>query len=78
LSRRAAKLAAGRGEVPITEALASGLTDHIWSVQELLSFRVAPPPWVVPKRRRLKTQTGPARLRPLLRLRKGVLCPTTS
>src|SRR5574340_1267531 len=33
-----------------TPAMAAGLTDHIWSVSELLSFKVAPAPWVEPKR----------------------------
>ena len=34
-----------------TPAMAAGLTDHIWSVSEVLSFKVAPAPWVEPKRR---------------------------
>lgn len=34
-----------------TPALATGLTDHIWSVEELLTFQVPPPPFVPPKRR---------------------------
>jgi transposase-like protein len=34
-----------------TPALAAGLTDHIWSVEELLTFKVPPPPCVPPKRR---------------------------
>ena len=34
-----------------TPAIAAGITDHRWSVQELLSFRVPPPPWQPPKRR---------------------------
>ena len=34
-----------------TPAIAAGITDHPWSVQELLSFRVPPPPWQPPKRR---------------------------
>jgi IS1 family transposase len=43
-----------------TPALAAGLTDHIWSVSELLSFKVAPAPWVEPKRRgRPRKATGP-------------------
>jgi transposase-like protein len=37
---------------PCTPAMAAGLTDHVWSVFELLSYKVAPPPWVEPKRRR--------------------------
>src|SRR5207245_8114467 len=73
-----------------TPAMASGLTDHIWSVCELLSYKVAPSPWIEPKRRgRPKKQAEPTvrltqrqkprpRFRPLVRLRKGVLCSTTS
>jgi hypothetical protein len=34
-----------------TPALAAGLTAPIWSVSEVLSFKVAPAPWVEPKRR---------------------------
>lgn len=33
-----------------TPALAAGLTDHIWTVRELLTFKVPPPPYVLPKR----------------------------
>jgi hypothetical protein len=37
----------GRGSVkvwrPWTPALAAGLTDHVWSLQEVLLYRV--PPW---------------------------------
>jgi IS1 family transposase len=36
---------------PCTPAMAAGLTDHIWSVWEVLAYKVAPPPWVQPKRR---------------------------
>jgi transposase-like protein/IS1 family transposase len=36
---------------PCTPAMASGLTDHIWSVAELVMYKVAPSPWVEPKRR---------------------------
>ena len=34
-----------------TPAMAAGITDHCWSVQELLSYRVPPPQWTPPKRR---------------------------
>lgn len=34
-----------------TPALAAGLTDHRWTVDELLTFRVPPPRWTPPKRR---------------------------
>jgi len=37
--------------VPRTPAIAAGITDHCWSVEELLSFRVPLPPWTPPKRR---------------------------
>jgi hypothetical protein len=89
-SRRAAKAQGKPGEVLLTPAMASGLTDHIWSLAELLSYRVAPAPWVAPKRRGRpakktalhgRKQQSPgehSRPRPLLRLRKGVLCSTTS
>ncbi len=72
-----------------TPAMASGLTDHVWSFGELLWYKVAPAPWVQPKRRGPRPkqtahdvraaaqQRGSSRVRPLLRLRKGGLCPTT-
>lgn len=72
-----------------TPAIASGLTDHVWSFGELLWYKVAPTPWVAPKRRGprpkqtahhvgvVKQQHAFSRVRPLLRLRKGVLCSTT-
>jgi IS1 family transposase len=47
------------GQQKQTPAMASGITDHIWSVLELLRYKVAPPPWVEPKRR------GRPRKRPL-------------
>jgi hypothetical protein len=85
LSRRTAATQGRRGEVPLTPAMASGLTDHVWSMGELLSYRVAPLPWVEPKRRGRPSKPAgtevppePSGLRPLLRLRKGVLCPTTT
>lgn len=72
-----------------TPAMASGLTDHVWRVGEVLSYKVAPAPWVEPKRRGrrprpigasavpTKGMSRPSASRPLLRLRKGVLCSTT-
>jgi transposase-like protein len=39
---------AGRGTTP---AMAAGITDHCWSVQELLSFHVPPPRWTPPTQR---------------------------
>jgi hypothetical protein len=65
-----------------TPAIASGLTDPVWSMGELLTYKVAPSRWVEPSRR------GPPRKRPVsdpeptrrarVRLRKGVLCSLTS
>ena len=34
-----------------TPAMAAGITDHCWTVQELLSFHVPPPCWTPPKQR---------------------------
>jgi len=34
-----------------TPAMAAGITDHCWTVQELLSFPVPPPRWTPPKQR---------------------------
>jgi hypothetical protein len=34
-----------------TPAMAAGITGHIWSVKELLSYRVPPAGWKPPKRR---------------------------
>ncbi len=45
-----------------TPAMAAGLTDHIWTVQEVLTYKIAPAPWVEPKvqeRSRKKTIAGP-------------------
>ena len=42
LSRREAFAQGRRGEVLLTPAMASGLTDHVWSVHELLSYRRTP------------------------------------
>src|SRR6266702_1474147 len=66
---------------PCTPAMAAGLTDHVWSVCELLSYHIPPPPWVEPKRSgRPGKHAEPLQTvskRPLVRLRKGVLCSTT-
>lgn len=34
--------------VPRTPAMASGLSDHIWSLEELLTYKLAPAPYVAP------------------------------
>lgn len=36
---------------PRTPAMASGLSDHIWNIAELLKYKVVPSPFVPPKRR---------------------------
>lgn len=41
----------GRRWLQRTPAIAAGLTDHLWSVEELFNFRVPPPRWTPPKRR---------------------------
>jgi hypothetical protein len=65
-----------------TPAMAAQLTDHIWSVCELLSYKVVPPPGVAPKRRgrpRTRPLPNPTQLkRPRGRPRKQVPCATTS
>ena len=35
----------------ITPAMAAGITDHGWTVRELLSFHVPPPRWAPPRQR---------------------------
>jgi transposase-like protein len=44
-----ASLAYGGGKT--TPAMAAGITDHCWSVRELLSYHVPPPCWPPPKQR---------------------------
>ena len=41
----------GRKGKERTPAMAAGITDHRWSSEELLTYKVAPPPYVAPKRR---------------------------
>lgn len=84
LSRRIACASGCRGEISITPAMEASLTDHPWSVSEVLTFRIVPPPYVAPKRRGRPKKTeqrascpSSGRSRPLLRLRKGVLCAST-
>jgi transposase-like protein/IS1 family transposase len=79
LSKSQTKGGFGRSYTP---AMASGLTDHIWSVRELLTYKVAPPPLPIPKKRgrprtkSLKNTSVPKK--PVLRMRKGVLCASTT
>ena len=39
---------------PCTPAMAAGLTEHIWSIGQVLTYKIAPAPWVAPKRVRKK------------------------
>ena len=50
-SLRLAGATAGVAGIARTPAMAAGITDHCWSVRELLSFHVPPPQWLPPKRR---------------------------
>jgi transposase-like protein len=43
-----------------TPAMAAGLSDHRWSVHELLQYRVPPPRWQPPKRRGRRSKRLPA------------------
>lgn len=56
--------------------MASGITDHIWSVKELLTYKIPPPPLPIPKkigRPSMKyLQNMPIPKKPVVRLRKGV------
>jgi hypothetical protein len=64
-----------------TPAMASGITDHIWSVKELLTYKIPPPPLPVPKKRgrpyAKQTLNSHMPKKPAVRLRKGVLCAST-
>lgn len=66
---------------PCTPAMASGLTDHVWSVRELLTYKIAPPPLPLPKKkgrpRTKQVQITSSSKKHVLRLRKGVLCAST-
>jgi IS1 family transposase len=72
---------------PTTPAMAAGLTNRVWSVNDVLTFRLVPPLWVATKRRgrppkvetagRKRLSAPPSHLRPLLRLRKGALHAVT-
>jgi hypothetical protein len=68
--------------MPCTPAIASGLTDHIWSVFELVSYKVAPPPLPTPRQRgrpRTKPLADPTLpKRPRGRPRKVALCSSTA
>jgi IS1 family transposase len=44
---------------PCTPAMAAGLADHIWNIGEVLTYKVAPAPWIAPKRSRTKAKIDP-------------------
>ena len=44
---------------PCTPAMAAGLTHHIWSIGEALTYKMAPAPWVAPKRVRKTARSEP-------------------
>ena len=52
-----------------TPAMAAGLTDHLWTIQEVLIYKIAPALWVEPKKARRSRKkagsdpTGPKRPR---------------
>ena len=61
--RLAAPAGTGRQWAERTPAMAAGLTDHCWTLHELLAYRVPLPAWEAPKRRgRPRRQTQPAPL----------------
>jgi len=65
-----------------TPAMASGITDHVWSVRELLTYKVAPPPLPIPKKKG-RPRTKQLKIiysskKPVVRMRKGVLCASTT
>ncbi|MDP9382892.1 MAG: hypothetical protein M3Q29_22690 [Chloroflexota bacterium] len=41
----------GHKWVERTPAMAAGLTDHVWTIRELMRYQVPLPEWVAPKRR---------------------------
>jgi len=45
-----------------TPAMVAGITDHCWSSKELLTYKIAPPPWVPPKRRGRKPKQAQERV----------------
>lgn len=49
--REVAPSGAGRKWSERTPAMAAGLSDHRWTLKELLMYQVPPPAWVAPKKR---------------------------
>ena len=50
-SLRVPGIIGGHKWLPRTPAMAAGITDHRWTMRELLSYRVPPTQWTPPKRR---------------------------
>ena len=55
-SLRLPGIVGGHKWIPRTPAIAAGLTDHVWSVKELLLFRVPRLAWVPGKYRGRRSQ----------------------
>jgi transposase-like protein len=51
--------ASGRTWVERTPAMAAGLTNHVWTLQEVLRYQVPPAPYVAPQRRGRPPKVGP-------------------
>src|SRR5262249_10263336 len=51
LSRPRGEADPQRAWLACSPATASGVTDHVWSLWELLQYRIAPPPWSEARRR---------------------------
>jgi hypothetical protein len=66
---------AGRGRKwrERTPAMAAGLTDHYWRIEELLHYRVPPASWQPPRRRGRRPQR-PRVIRWVLRPHRVILC----
>src|SRR5438552_2671505 len=71
--RRPAAKGCGRKWQERTPGMAAGLTDHCWSVWELLHYQVPPPPWE-PPRRRGRQPRRPRVIRWVLRPHRVILC----
>ena len=71
--RQRAPAGGGRKWQQRTPAMAAGLTDHCWSVAELLHYRIPPPPWE-PPRRRGRQPRRPRVIRWVRRPQRVILC----
>jgi len=56
-SLRLPGIVGGHKWIARTPAIAAGLIDHIWTIKELLLFRIPPPQWQPPKHRGRHSQT---------------------